>query len=414
MPIEQRLRNGLSANTEHVQPDLNRELAVVLGRAHRRRRVRTAVAGVAVAAAAGVLWLPGVADSIRGDARPADHPPSDPPGEVGEGPTRPLTYGVGQTIHYGDRVIDTGVDFLSLDVSDDGVVFTTIDGRIWFTDGSDVDEIGRTVGASQVGTRGVRWGADRPEEWVVSDNTGSLLAWFEYPVPDTQDPEPEIREVVVYDSQEREVVARQPIQLVADNWGFGPLLVRDGYVYWSERFNSAAGSDYDQAEMTRLDVATGTRETISSPPYQAAPLSTDRALVVGDSFESGTVTDGIGYDQGFAIAGSRLVPTGAGADAAFFDPATGERLHFEAPSETGSVDRLSLFQWLDDHTFALVASAGPSAAPSGDLIVCSSADGSCEIAVRTAAPAEPPLLPGFGGVGAEYALGRAMSEAADE
>ncbi|MBA2639976.1 MAG: hypothetical protein H0U77_08295 [Nocardioidaceae bacterium] len=390
---------------------------MVLQRAHLRRRVRTAGFGFAAAAAvaAGVFWLPGVADSIRGDAGPANHRPSDPPGEVREAPTRPLTYGDGQTIHYGDRVLDTGLNFLSLDVSDDGVVFTTIDGRIWFTDGSVVDEIGRTDGASHVGTRYVGWGsAGRPEEWVVSDNTGSLLAWFGYPEPDTQDPEPDTREVVVYDSQEREVVARQPVELVADSWSFGPLFVRGDYVYWSERFDSNAGPDFDQADMIRLEVATGTLDTISAQAYQAAQQSGARVLVVGDSFESGTVTDGIGYDQGFAIADSRLVPTGAGADAMFFDPPTGEPLRFEAPSETGSVDRLYLFQWLDDHRFALVASAGPAGAPTGDLLVCSRADGSCGIAVRNAALSEPPLLPDFGGFGAQYALMRAMSEAKDE
>ena len=69
MSIEQRLRNGLSANTEHLKPHLERELDMVLQRAHVRRRVRTAGFGVAAVAAvaAGVLWLPGVADSIRAD-----------------------------------------------------------------------------------------------------------------------------------------------------------------------------------------------------------------------------------------------------------------------------------------------------------------------------------------------------------
>ena len=91
MSIEQRLRNGLPANTEHLQPYLERELDMVLQRAHLRRRVRTAGFGFAAAAAvaAGVFWLPGVADSIRGDAGPANHRPSDPPGEVREAPTRP-------------------------------------------------------------------------------------------------------------------------------------------------------------------------------------------------------------------------------------------------------------------------------------------------------------------------------------
>jgi hypothetical protein len=87
MSIEQRLRNGLSANTEHLQPYLEKELDRVVQRAHLRRRVRAAGVGVAVAAvAAGVLWLPGVADSIRADdgGDPAVRPtqPTDATDEV--------------------------------------------------------------------------------------------------------------------------------------------------------------------------------------------------------------------------------------------------------------------------------------------------------------------------------------------
>jgi len=335
-----------------------------------------------------VIWLSGVADSIRGEVGPANPRLSDPPGEVGEAPARPLTYGDGQTIHYGDRVLDTGLNFLSLDVSDDGVAFTTIDGRIWFTDGSAIDEIGRTNGPSHVGNRSVTMGlAGRPEHWVVSDNTGSLLAWTEYPE--------DIPEVVVYDSQEREVVARLPASGTS-----GPLFVRGDYVYW------AAGP----ADMIRLEVSTGTQETISEQAYRAAQQSRPRTLVVGDSFESGRVTDGIGYDQDFAITDSRLVPAGDGAEAAFFDPATGKRLRFEAPSESGTVERVYLFQWLDDYRFALVAGESSNLAPTGELLVCSTVNGSCEIAVPASAGSEEPLLPDLGGVGAEFALRRAMNE----
>lgn len=63
MSVEQRLRAGLSANTEHLRPDSERDLERLLGRARRRRQVR--VAGVAVAVAAVAIALLGVADSIR-------------------------------------------------------------------------------------------------------------------------------------------------------------------------------------------------------------------------------------------------------------------------------------------------------------------------------------------------------------
>ena len=74
MSVDQRLRAGLSANTEHLQPDPERDLALLLGRARRRRQVR--VAGVAVAVAAVAIAVPGVADSIRTSdvSTPSDRP----------------------------------------------------------------------------------------------------------------------------------------------------------------------------------------------------------------------------------------------------------------------------------------------------------------------------------------------------
>jgi hypothetical protein len=76
MSIDQRLRNGLSANTEHLQPYVEGELDSVLQRArrHRRRAAGATVAAVA-AIAAGAFWLPGVAENIGLiDTDPATRP----------------------------------------------------------------------------------------------------------------------------------------------------------------------------------------------------------------------------------------------------------------------------------------------------------------------------------------------------
>ena len=68
MSVEQRLRAGLAANTVHLAPNLDHELAVLRRRVHRRHKVRrAAVAGAAGAVVAvGLVWLPSVVDSING------------------------------------------------------------------------------------------------------------------------------------------------------------------------------------------------------------------------------------------------------------------------------------------------------------------------------------------------------------
>ncbi len=120
MSLERRLREGLSANTEHLQPYLERELEMVVQSAHRRRRVRTA--GISLAAiaavAAGVFWLPGVADSIRagddpGPAAPPTETVTSPP-LLGEGALTqqltPGTYQVTALSHADEQTPDTLVE----------------------------------------------------------------------------------------------------------------------------------------------------------------------------------------------------------------------------------------------------------------------------------------------------------------
>ncbi len=62
------------------------------------------------------------------------------------------------TIQYGDRTVDISNQVAAagraddipgvvhMDVTDDGVVFTTEDGKIWFTDGSAIHQIGNGEG----------------------------------------------------------------------------------------------------------------------------------------------------------------------------------------------------------------------------------------------------------------------------
>ena len=65
--------------------------------------------------------------------------------------SRPLTYGVGATIHYGDRVIEAAEDADGLFLFDEGLAILTgddgnnADNRLYFTDGSEQVEIARRV-----------------------------------------------------------------------------------------------------------------------------------------------------------------------------------------------------------------------------------------------------------------------------
>jgi len=71
MSIDEQLRTRLVAETEHLVPDLELELARTLRRAQRRRHARTAVVAAVAAAVAGVAWLAGVPGADRAD-RPVD------------------------------------------------------------------------------------------------------------------------------------------------------------------------------------------------------------------------------------------------------------------------------------------------------------------------------------------------------
>ena len=144
----------------------------------RRNRIMAAGAALALAVSMGVTAL--VLDRGHDQTGPVDRPDGD---ELTWTPgTRPLTYGQEQTLHLGTRVIDTGIDFLSVALTDDGAALTTIDGGIWFTDGETVERIGATL-AGRVRSDGVGWLGGRPRDWVVTDTTGSLMAWLEYPDP---------------------------------------------------------------------------------------------------------------------------------------------------------------------------------------------------------------------------------------
>ena len=89
---------------------------------------------------------------------PVGPPTTNPPSTVDVAPdtttdSRPLTYGVGATIHYGDRVIEAAEDADGLFVFDDGLAILTgddghdADNRLYLTDGLRAGR-DRSVGSS--------------------------------------------------------------------------------------------------------------------------------------------------------------------------------------------------------------------------------------------------------------------------
>ncbi|HSV40505.1 MAG TPA: hypothetical protein VLI04_17210 [Nocardioidaceae bacterium] len=71
MSIDDRLRAGVAANTEHLVPNLELELASTLRKAHRRRQLRMGAVAAAAAGVAVASWLTGLTDIDRAD-RPFD------------------------------------------------------------------------------------------------------------------------------------------------------------------------------------------------------------------------------------------------------------------------------------------------------------------------------------------------------
>lgn len=369
------LTNLLADRAAVVEPPVIDPLDVVLqGERLVRRRRRLAAAGAALAMAASIGTATVLVDPDR-QLSPA--PPLDP---------RPLTYGEGTVLHRGDQAFDTGLNFLSLDITDGGAALTTLDGRIWFSDGTRVAEIGSTLGG-RVHAQGVSWSVQRPHDWVVSDSSGSLLAWLEYPDRDKAAPY-----LVVYDAARRDVVARRPFEL-------GPAAVVG--IAGRDVFVAADSTVY------RHTLDSRTWDEIDTVAFEDALRAVPRVLVHGSSGLAPDVLGNAGPDPS-SSAFDRYEVHGSAVDG-LFDPHTGERVDLRLPDSYEYDDTFVWFvQWLDDNRFAVLTGQSGQ----GDLLTCRVDTGRCtlEIDETTWLTSQPPLIPGHGAVGAEYALGQAMRE----
>jgi len=143
--------------------------------------------------------------------------------------------------------------------------------------------------------------------------------------------------------------------------------------------------------LMRLDVSTGTLERVTSGELAADRASAPRGLILGDSPETGVVSDG--YGTVFTVRGARLVPMLEGrangdpttSPTAAFDTASRERVRFRLPAGYDGADEFTAFEWIDDDRLALMNAANSWDQTTADILVCRISDGQCAVVV----PATP-------------------------
>lgn len=292
--------------------------------------------------------------------------------------SRPLTYAVGSEVHYGDQIVGTSGTVLELDLTDEGAVVRTDDAGIWFTDGSGLDRLG---------TLGTPAAAFEPEvpyyygdgSFVVSDNTGSLVGWLEFPAPKKP-------ELVVYDTGSHEEVARQPLEL---GEGHGALLTAVNEEFASWEVDPVPFED--PSAYGRLDLATGEQViTADEPAADAGPVGTPRTVLVSHREGGGPpyeVEEGIHMQLGCCGDGGRdvrrLVPRGE-EPLEVLDGATRTPFTFAMPPGYPDQDPIPgwLTQWIDDDTVVITFHDFEGEQLS-DLLVCHVSTRACEIAGRS-------------------------------
>jgi hypothetical protein len=387
------LRDALTQRINQVgpaHPDI--EELVGLGEQRLRRRRLTAVAGAgAFVALAIALAIGGTALNRSADQNPGPihRPPTNPHQTQTTTPTttRQIVYSdhkigtPGDTVHFGDRAVETGNDEVHLDVTDDGFLYTDR-GGVWFSDGGTPEQVGSHLCAGlQTGEFGHF--ANRA---VMSANSGSTVAWFDC----THQARPTL---VVFDTSSRQEVARRPVAFCKE---FCELVdVTDESVYLNRGvYTGAPLPEY------RFDLRAN-RLRASTPQEYAEDLrSQPRGLILGDDWQIGTPITGVGRSPSedgpmrFDATGSRLIPVVSVNDrdqaTSAFDTATRRVLRLRLPPgyHVGTTATFRLFNWLDDDTIALVGGRG-------DILTCQLSTGRCVLAVPGPDADTWRIVPGF-------------------
>jgi hypothetical protein len=385
-------------------PAIDVDALIARGEQRLRRRRVTAVATAAAVVVAtivgGVLVDRGARESNAPIHQPNRHDRSPAPTTP---KVRPLVYADGlhgTSIHYGSKVVKTGIAFTHIDVTDDGFVYSTGrgplagyrgDGRLWFSDGGTPVQIGSHACEAAHGFANT----------AVTANTGSRIAWLEC----TSDP---LQSLVVFDTSSMKEVVRRPLPPCERNLGGECTLealvgrhvyLADGYTRRPDGPLRTRGLvlDLDTSSLTQVSPADQRdADATDTQAYIVDAGSLTRGLLVGMTMRTARPTDGIGLN--FSVArGRRLVPQvwlpDAGATASeVWSIATGRTVHLRLPNGDdfpGRPDDYQLFEWLDDDNVALIAGGGGWATGrgQGDLLTCRLSDGHCVVSVHGPADA---------------------------
>jgi hypothetical protein len=346
-------------------------------RATARRRGRRTAVVTACAAAAAVAVVLVTAHEWSTESHSA------PPVKEPEVHARPMTYAVGDVVHYGPTTVTMPGRVVELDLTDDGVVARVEDGGIWFTDGAEPEQTG-DVGESA-------WGDSLWNHYVgrmVSGNSGSLVAWLEFP-------HPWFPKAVVYDTDAGREIIRSPIDPRGTGSATGLFSVDPDAVYG---FTDLTFGE-DLSPNWRIDTTTGEQSPETLEHYQRSlAASATRTVLVSNHPDPASFVpfDGLLL---FAIKDSRVEPVeelDRGRPYFVLDGRTGRDFRFSVPADYPDTEDVALVQWSDDDTVVLHAERADGA----DLLECRVSTATCAVSVQVPSGAVVPeigkVVPGDG------------------
>jgi hypothetical protein len=141
------------------------------------------------------------------------------------------------------------------------------------------------------------------------------------------------------------------------------------------------------------------RHRVTAAEIAADLTSTPRGLIVGDSPQTGVVSDG--YGVVFAANGARLVPTRSSlapndpynSSTTAFQTGTHEQLRFRMPSGYAGADEFTAFEWLDDDRLAMMNAANSWRQTTAEILICRVSTGQCELAATAKSGEDPRIAP---------------------